>query len=217
MTILLRFSRLGDDGKPVEHDALQLQGHDGVRFVEVAARPDGTVHDPKPLVRKIVVDELARNQLFAAYIYFNQLMSDDRTMHRASCAEGLRIQLRAAPGLFPNFARAFEDARPPEPQLMARMRSAYARFVAASSGMDRERRTISRTLVRRLGGAPPITMLYHDPNATTGIEQDVIRIGTAKAHTYAIFTIAPKTKDAIAPAPLCLTGDTRCAAYYEWP
>lgn len=195
---------------------LRVEDHGAVRLFTVKAARDGTARDPQPTTEATLASEYRFVRAMAAYIYFNELMADDRTAHRAACAEMVHIQLPIA-ALFFEFDRAFAAAPAPDAALTKKVRSAFETFAASVPGITMDRREPAQTLLATLGAAPPIAILYLDQVAGTPEEYDVVRIGTDAAHTYATFTVDAAGKSAVGPTPLCLTRDPRCARFYVWP
>lgn len=216
VTLLIRtFNGVGGDAY-TERDVVRVEGNGSTRLFAVAVRPDGSVRDPKPAPTSDLLPTYERAQLYAAYIYFSELMHDDRTDHRASCAEAYRLQLRTAPGLYAEFAAALLVGGTADAHLTKRIRSAYARYVATPQD-DPLARELRDTFARALGPAPPISMVYRDVNATTHREYILVRLGTPERHAYAPLYAGDNGADTMGTLPLCLTGDSRCARYYDWP
>jgi hypothetical protein len=215
-----RVTKDGVAGKVVEreHDTLRLEGRDAApRLVDVTVDRDGSVHDAKPTEMPVPEHTYAFARYMATYIYFNELMADDRTTHRASCSETMRIQLAAHPSLIRAAEKALAGDASPDTRIVARIRGAYARFVADVPALSGAEHDLTQETVARLGDEPPITIVYRN-REKSGDEADVVRIGTASSHTYAMFTAdAAADNGKIGPTPLCITGDVRCARYYSWP
>jgi hypothetical protein len=215
--VLFRTPQRTADVRTFESEILQVGSGGRRRFFTVTVARDGTVLNVKPAATNEVSERTDHVRSMAAYIYFNQLMADDSTLHRASCNELLQIQAASAPGLFPAFKRALEAAPAPDRVLRGRVQAAYRRALAGVPALDEARRPIMRETVRRLGSSPPITVVYRDRDTSTGEEWDVIRLGTPSAHTYALFFVDSRNPGSIGPTVLCITGDLRCGALYGWP
>jgi hypothetical protein len=219
--VLVRRSRKDRvDGAEVEREHATIRVREGgapARYVDVTVGRDGTVHDPKPAENPKPSRPYPFARAMVTYIYFNQLMADDTTMHRESCSETMRYQISGLPLLIREAAAAFAVEPPPDAPLLERVRAAYGTLVAATPALSGAERDLTRETVARLGRLPPITIVFRDRDAETGSENDVVRIGTPSIHTYAMFSSDAAAGGKLAPTPLCLTGDRRCGAYYSWP
>lgn len=201
-----------------EHDTVQIRrAGAGTRFVEVAVDRDGRAHNPKSTGDPKTSSSYVLARYMASYIYFNEMMEDDRTSHRASCAETMRNQFYDLPSFAEEASSALAGEPFPDPGLARRIRAAYARFVGGLPDLTGVVHDLTKDTLAKLGSDPPIAIVYRDHDATTRAEHDVVRIGTAARHTYAIFDVGLSGEDRLGPAPLCLTGDVRCSTFYNWP
>jgi hypothetical protein len=152
----------------------------------------------------------------AAYALFNDLAGGDATIPRAGCARLFDAWYENEPSIDAEVDRAMTTEPASDAALESAVRSAWDRTIAhAPTGPGSE---LTRDTLTRIGADPEVTIVYHD----VGLPGDgigpinVVRIGSARARTYAIVTAKPPDTFG-SESPLCIVGDTRCAPYYAWP
>ncbi len=200
-----------------ERDLVRIDSATGKRFLLVDIDADGAVRRTNPATEGDAVPAYVFAQGFAAYMYLNQLLADEGTDHRTSCAEEAQAELSSAPALASELARAFDVGRVPSREVAERVNTAYKAFLATEPFGDEPKALLS-DLRRQLGTSPPIQVYYRDENDLTDTEIVIVRLGTQQSHAYVLVrTALHEGRSTVGVAPVCLYGDTRCSKYYAWP
>jgi len=187
-------------------------------WLVAAIADDGTVSSLDRADEHDVHAAIGGMRFMAAYALLNDLLASDASVPRAGCEALTRAWFWNGVAEVPVLERDFATPPTPDPARLRVADEAWRAYVGGVGSQSEAERAITLTTLATLGARPPLTFVYRDagsPESGLG-EIDVARIGNAH-HAYAIVLTGGDGATKIVTAPLCVSGDTRCARYYTWP